>query len=71
MLNFESLIKEKFVTPVFSLLQYYLGKHNGNLSLVITFLFIDGKISNFGANWWRQVSKMLSFKVLNFGFYSA
>ena len=49
-LNFESLIKEKFVTPVFGLLQYYFCKHIGNLLLVITFLFIDGKIANFGNN---------------------
>ena len=48
MLNFESLTKKKFVTPVFSLLQYYFCKHNGNLLLVITFLFIAGMISNFG-----------------------
>ena len=47
-LNFESLIAGKFVTPVFNLLQYLLCKHNGNFLLVITFLFIVGMISNFG-----------------------
>ena len=51
-LNFECLIKEKFVTPVFSLLHYRFCKHNGNLLLVITFLLFDGMISNFGNNLW-------------------
>ena len=60
-LNFKSLITEKCVTPVFSLLQYYFCKLNGNFLLVITFLFIDGMISNFGNNSWRQVSEMPSF----------
>ena len=45
-LNFESLIKEKFVTSVFNLLQYRFRKQNRNLLLV--FLFIDGMISDFG-----------------------
>ena len=49
-LNFEILIKEKFVIPAFSLLQYRFFKHNGNLLPVIMFLFTDGLISNFGNN---------------------
>ena len=39
-LNFISLIKGKFVTPVFNLSHYLFCKHNGNLLLVITFSFI-------------------------------
>ena len=44
------LIKEKFITPFFSLLQYYFCKNNSNLYLVVTFLFTDGMISNFVKN---------------------
>ena len=46
-LNFESMIKEKFLTPVSNLLQYHFCKHNESLSPVITLLFIDEMISNF------------------------
>ena len=49
-LNFESLIKGTFVTPIFNLLQYLFCKHNGNLLLVLTFLFTDGMTSDSGNN---------------------
>ena len=45
-LIFESLIETKFYTSFCSLLQYYLGKNNGNFWLVITFLFIRRIMSN-------------------------
>ena len=67
-----SLIKEKFVTPVFSPLQYHFCNHNGNLLLVITFLCLYTE--------WSQILGIISgdkylkwhlFKILNFGFCSA
>ena len=66
MLIFKSLTNSTIFTPVFCLDQYHFHEINGKLMLVQTFLFVGEKVPNLVSHHLRHISKILSFRILNF-----